>query len=153
MKISTVAILVYIWWVTTVNGLWQSYSMICIALFLFTLQVYTLQKFPITWTLEFRIEAKSNLWKLASKRKTTRSWRHDGKYHLVLVWYIFTDLVFFSLFIVKARRWLAQINATVPSPSSPLAIASLKWRNDGETQQLRNLWDSIFYNDHSHYHK
>ena len=73
----------------------------------------------LDFSSRFRIEAKSNLWKLASKRKINRSWRHDGKYHLVLVWYIFTDLVFFSLFIVKARRWLAQINATVPSPRPP----------------------------------
>ena len=36
-----------------------------------------------------------------------------------VVYRIYTDLVFFSLFIVKARRWLAQINATVPSSSSP----------------------------------
>ena len=39
----------------------------------------------LDFSLEFRIEAKSNLWKLASQRKTKRSWRHDGKYHLVLV--------------------------------------------------------------------
>ena len=97
----------------------------------------------LDFSLEFRIEAKSNLWKLASKRKTNRSWRHDGKYHLVLVW-IFTDLVFFSLFIVKARRWLAQINATVPSPSSP-NIASLKW-SEGMMARRSNcvIYETLF---------
>ena len=97
----------------------------------------------LDFSLEFRIEAKSNLWKLASQRKTKRSWRHDGKYHLVLVW-IFTDLVFFSLFIVKARRWLAQINATVPSPSSP-NIASLKW-SEGMMARRSNcvIYETLF---------
>ena len=93
---------------------------------------------------KIEVKQKSNLWKLASKRKTNRSWRHHGKYHLVLVW-IFTDLVFFSLFIVKARRWLAQINATVPSPSSPLAIASLKW-SEGMMARRSNcvIYETLF---------
>ena len=128
--------------------------MICIALFLFTLQVYTLQKFPITWTFLQGSELKQNPicenWQAKEKQKEA----DDTTGNTIWFSYIFTDLVFFSLFIVKARRWLAQINATVPSPSSPnIRIAQVKWRNDGETQQLRNLWDSIFYNDHSHYHK
>ena len=128
----------------------------------------TLKKFPITWTFlgkksEFRgigvKVAKIQSVKIGKYTKKNKSWREipSGSRMVYVVYRIYTDLVFFSLFIVKARRWLAQINATVPSSSSPLPrIAQVKWRNDGgetRTQQLRNLWDSIFYNDHSHYHK